>query len=358
VTRISIVLETAAAIHSAQPRQLAALGLLLQAAAGCAFEAGTPAAEENRREFPLEPAVGSAEPGTLAGGAFHALALSPPHLYTVDGDVLVRVSTEDGTLEPISGPLAAVPYQLVTDGAYLYGALFVRPFKSEFWRTPLLGGGFDAPSGGLLLGSGRTSAALGVNASQLVSLEARPSPSTLTRSITRFDKDGAGAQSLGTFSSVVTDAFALDDVNAYFTRGAVDLDHAEILSIAVAGGESEVLLSAPSDTFRSLAAAADEVAFASNARVGRVPASGGADVMSSSEGAYLVLADAEFSYYFTSDPGCQSGSELHRVLGSGGVPVAIAHESVPGCIRDAVADDSAVYWLTSDGAQLRKANKQ
>jgi hypothetical protein len=240
----------------------------------------------------------------------------------------------------------------------LYGALFVTPSRSEFWRMPLSGGGFDAGSGGLLLGSARSSAALGVNASSLVSLEARPSPSSLIRSITRFDKNGAGAQLLGTFTSVVTDAFALDDVNAYVTRGAVDLDHAEILSVAVAGGEPELLLTAPSDTFRSLAVAADEVAFASLGRVGRVPATGGPDVTSSSEGAYLVLADAQFTYYFTWEPGCQSGSDLYRVPASGGVPVAVAHESVPGCIRNAIADANAVYWLTADGALLRKANKE
>ncbi|HKO90451.1 MAG TPA: hypothetical protein VJU61_04830, partial [Polyangiaceae bacterium] len=235
---LRIMLGTGAASRSAPAPQWALLGLLLPAAAGCAFDAGSTAAGESHRDFAVEKAADPAEPGTLADGAFHSLVLAPPYLYTVDGDVLVRVATEDGALEPISGPLPVAPYQLVTDGAYLYGALFVRPFKSEFWRMPISGGGFDAASGGLLLGSARTSAALRVNASHLVSLEARPSPSTLTRSITAFDKDGSGAQSLGPFTSVVTDAFALDDVNAYFTRGAVDLDHAEILSIAVESGES------------------------------------------------------------------------------------------------------------------------
>jgi len=354
---VEIEFQTGAGSLPTRPLQLAALGLLLQVATGCALDAGTARAGESRA-FALEEAVNAVEPVTLAYGPFRSLALWPPYLYSVNDDVVVRISAEDGTFEPISSPLADDAYQLVTDGAYLYGALFVRPSQSEFWRMPLSGGGFDAGSGGLLLGSARSSAALGVNASSLVSLEARPSPSSLVRSITRFDKDGAGAQLLGTFTSVVTDAFALDDVNAYVTRGAVDLVHAEILRVAVAGGEPELLLTAPSDTFRSLAVAADEVAFASLARVGRVPATGGPDVTSSSEGAYLVLADAQFTYYFTWEPGCPSGSDLYRVAASGGAPVAVAHESVPGCIRNAIADANAVYWLTADGALLRKANKE
>lgn len=350
-------IEQGAARRVRKCSRLVALSLSVCAAAGCASDDAVSSAWEDRRGFTLETTDCSLEPETLARGTFRSLAVSAANLYTVSDDAVVRVSTSDGTIEPLSGALATPPYPMVADAEYLYGALFVRPFYTELWRMPLGGGGFDAESGGLLLGSARSAVALGVNTSHLVSLEARPSPSTLTRSVTRFDKHGGGSQLLATLTSVVTDAFALDEASAYVTRGAVDLAHGEIVKVPLAGGDPEVLLSAPSDTFRSLAAAAGEVTFASLTRVGRVLASG-EDVTSSSDSAYLVFADGEFAYYFTWEPSCAAGSDLYRVPTSGGAPVALAHEPTAGCIRDAVADTDAIYWLTADGALLRKADKR
>jgi hypothetical protein len=248
----------------------------------------------------------------------------------------------------------------VADDAYLYAALFVNPARTEFWRMPLSGGGFSVEEGGLLLGEARSSIGLGVNDDYLVSLEARPTPRTVRRIITRFDKqtDALGGELVATIDSLFSDAFALDDQSAYVAPlpGLVG----EIVRVSVAGSEppASVTSGESEEGFTDVAVSGDHLVFASREGVGWVPSAGGESFILSTARAYRVQTDSEFAYYFASElPSCEDGSELYRVPLAGGIPFQLASEPTPGCIGTVVADADALYWLSEGGALLRKVSK-
>jgi len=299
---------------------------------------------------------GTREPTTLAEGAFRLLAIAPPQLYVVDESVS-RLSTDGGPLEPIVDEVGAELQRLVADEAYLYGAIFQTPTRTQLWRLPLAGGGFNPAEGGVLLGEARSIAALDVNATFVVSLEARPTPSTVQRDLTRFDEQAGGAERVATLPLLFSSAFALDERAAYVVQGVET--EAAIVSVPVAGGEPTPLTGAePDETFLDLAVSGDQLVFGSSTRVGQVSAFGGESLLLSPTRAYRVLLDAEFAYFFAAASGCPDGSELYRVPLAGGLPVPLASEPAPGCIVQVVADADALYWLTPSGDQLRKLDKR
>jgi hypothetical protein len=304
---------------------------------------------------------GTQQPTTLAEGAFRLLAIAPPHLYVVD-ESISRLPTEGGPLEPISAEVGSALLHLVADDVYLYGAVFQTPTRTQLWRLPLSGGGFSVDQGGVLLGEARSVVALDVNATHLVSLEGRPTPSTVQRDLTRFDRQAGGAERVATLPLLFSNAFALDGSDAYVVQGLET--EAAIVSVPISGGEPTPLIGVePDETFLDLAVEGDAVegdqlVFGSSTRVGQVSASDGESLLLSPTRAYRVLGDEEFAYFFTAASGCPSGSDLYRVPLGGGLAVPLANEPEPGCVVQVVADADALYWLSPSGDRIRKQSKR
>jgi hypothetical protein len=309
---------------------------------------------------------GVCEPLTLAEGNFESIALSGSSLYVV-GDDVSRLSTSGGALEPIA---EAVPglWRIAADANYLYGAIFQRPEVTEYWRIPLSGGGFDAEGGGFLLGTARSSTRLIVGDDFLVTLEAQPTERIMTQDIVRFDLAGAGAATVGTNAPSGPDALAMDDDYIYTLRGDPELGGSSIVRVPIAGGDFETILEgAPGEAILDIALGGrGDLAFVSSQRVGRVPVAGGPGVDLVAEGADRIIADSRFIYYFQRiGSNCDEGMDVFRIPFRGGQPQQLAREAplppeatVVTCVSDVLADNHALYWLTADGAMIRKASKR
>lgn len=300
------------------------------------------------------------EATTLAEGSFESLAISAGYLYLIDvgGDPRVaRVPVAGGPVEPISGVQAGGLYRLAADDAALYGAIFFTPTRSEFWRAPLASGGFTPEEGGVLLGEARSSAALAVNASALISLEARPSGSTVVRDLTRFDKTGGtpGGALIASVEPVFADALALDDEAAFVVKGAEGPSF--VVRVPLDGSGATTIADAPpGGTLFDVSVARDRAVFASDVGVGQASTRGGEAALLTPQFAYRVRADSERAYYFTRDATCEDPTDIYRVPLGGGVPFRIGREPV-GCIVDVVQDADALYWLTPDGRSIRRLAK-
>jgi hypothetical protein len=233
----------------------------------------------------------------------------------------------------------------------------LRPGVTEVWRIPLSGGGPSSEEGGVLLGEVGSTVAFGSAGSALISLEGRPTERSFERRITRFDKTTAdSAVVVATIDPVVSDAFAVDENNAYVLEG-IEAD-IQILSVPLDGSPSRSLaFQRAGESFTALAAAAGGVVFATTARIGRVGSNGVPETLTEG-GAYHVLADADTAYYFAGDGTCTTGTDVYAIALSGGAPLHLAHEPSPGCIEHVVADAGAIYFLTADGGQLRKVAKR
>jgi hypothetical protein len=141
---------------------------------------------------------------------------------------------------------------------------------------------------------------MGVNAGGVVSLEDRPTPSTLTRTVSREDVAAGGFAPVGTVELMFSNAFAFDESAAYVVRGGdgdsdvvrLDLASSEVSSLADARRE---------ETLRALAVSGGVVYFASTTRIGRIQGGGGAAGASTlvDTPAYRLVADSEYVYFFT-----------------------------------------------------------
>jgi len=303
---------------------------------------------------------GVGEATTLAEGSFESLAISAGYLYVIDVGAetrVARVPVAGGALEPISGVQAPGLYRLAADDTFLYGAIFLTPTRSEFWRVPLANAGFTPEEGGVLLGEARTSAALAVNASALVSLETRPSGRIVVRDVTRFDKTASepGGKLLATVEPVFADSLALDDEAAFILQGAEASSF--VLRLPLDGSDAANIAEAPpGGTLLDISVARDRAVFASDMGVGHSPTRGGEGTLLTPQFAYRVRADSERAYYFTRDATCEDPTDIYRVPLGGGVPFRIGREAM-GCIVDVVQDADALYWLTPDGRKIRRLDK-
>ena len=313
------------------------------------------AAEPEEAEAEAEAAT--AEALTLAEGELSALALGGGTVYVVDqaAAVIARLPVGGGPLEPISPALELLPQRLVADESSVYAALFLRPGHTELWRLPATGGAFDAAHDGVLLGEVPSVAALDVNASSVVSLEARPTPSSVTRGIVSLPKVAGGVVPTATVDLLFSDAFALDDQAAFVVRGGDGVS--DLARVDLASGEVSSLVAAePDESLRDVAVASGVAYFASTTRVGRTPEVGGAAGAGtlSATPAYGLVVAADSVYFFeASGAGCAGGSELYRVAVTGGTAEHLASEPAPGCVTDLVGDAGGIYWLTKDGSRLR-----
>jgi hypothetical protein len=291
---------------------------------------------------------------TLAEGQFGTFAVGAGSVYLADraAAVLARLPTSGGALEPVTPTLDGLPHRLTVGGGQLYSALFQRPDHTELWRMPVDGGSADAALG-TLVGEVRSVAVMGVNASGLVSLEDRHTPSTVTRRVSRADE--IGVETVGSVELLFYSALAYDESAAYVVRGAEGLS--DVVRIDLASGDAASLFSSlPGETLVALTAADGVVYFASTTRVGRITgAVDAADAITLNDTpAYRLVTDAGHVYFFAaSAAGCSTGSELYRVATTGGTAEHIAHEPAPGCIADFASDADGVYWLTADGSRLQ-----
>jgi len=292
---------------------------------------------------------------TLAEGEFSTFVLGTGSIYVVDrgAAVLARLPTAGGTVEPISPTLALLPDRLAVDGSNLYASIFLQPGRTELWRVPIDGGGFDAALGGVLLGDVSSVAAMGVNAGGLVSLEQRPTPSTVTRTVSRTDTTAGGVVPLATVNLLFSDFIALDESAAYVVRGGDGVS--DVVRVDLASTEVSSLANARQDeTLRNLAAAEGVVYFASTKRVGRIPGAdgaAGASTLADTPAYRLVANDGQVYFFTASGSSCVNGSELYRVAAAGGAAEHLASE--PGCIGSLASDHDGVYWLMADGSRLR-----
>lgn len=294
---------------------------------------------------------------TLAEGTFVSLAISGGNLYTLDrsSDVLARIPTTGGDLEPISSSLELTPGHLIADESHLYAAIWLRPGHTQLWRLPLEGGGFDAELGGVLLGEVPSVAAWAVNSSSLVSLEERPTPSTIDRAIFRTDKAEGGVTPVATLGLMFASLFTLDESAAYTMRGGDGID-SDVVRVDLTSGEITTLVKVKqTDLVYALTAANDTLYSASQKRIGRI-ADAKTTTLDTTPGRRLI-ADEDNVYFFNTNGDCTvNGSELYRVPVTGGAAEHLASE--PGCITDFVRDADGLYWLTAERTLIRALHWQ
>lgn len=290
-------------------------------------------------------ACGACAPGTLLtrSVAVQDLAINASGLYFLESSNLVySMPLAGGAATFLSyPPPAATMIAIVADASYVYGGPFGNNTPRAVGRMSAVGGAFtDIPGSAVYEG-----ARLRANSTSIFA------GSTLSSNyIHVFPKNGA-TPAVRLVASVAVNyaAFAVDDSFLYFISG----NGTVISRVPVGDGETTTVASADvGETFNDIALAGSSLVVASSTRVGKVATAGGNIATLDSGAAYAIVADATNAFFFRSKgSNCASGSELFSKPVAGGNLRRLAVEPLTSCIRVAVHNAAAVYWLAGMSIQ-------
>lgn len=294
------------------------------------------------------PLVGNAQCQPLSlvtNRPMESLSIEEPFAYFIEtgaSPVILRVSTLGGTVQGVAGSgLSTLLAFIIADGTDIFGA--ERPGTSV-GRMPILGSSFTLVNGSET--DTHIISALRTNSTHIFTA------SVGSRTyVQRAPRSGGQRDVLIESTLISSTEFEVDEQNVFV------LSPSDISRIPVAGG-SPVLVAnwGATEQVTDLSMGADYVAVASNQRVAVVGKNGGSLQTLGAGDVYRVAAQGDSVYYFRAVPGggdsCSNGSELVRAPRAGSA-VTIALEAAP-CVTEMVATESAVFWISGDGRNLRK----